>query len=95
MTGSLKQRSKGSWTIVLFLGRDPVTGKKRQKWHTINGNKKQAQAELNRFLHEVQTGSYTEPANLTVKELPWEMACRLREGERRRKDLRALFGNRP
>jgi integrase len=68
MTGSLKQRSKGSWTIVLFLGRDPVTGKKRQKWHTINGNKKQAQAELNRFLHELQTGSYTEPANLTVKE---------------------------
>jgi hypothetical protein len=79
MKGSLKQRSEGSWTIILPLGRDPVTGKKRQKWHTVNGNKKQAQAELNRLLHELQTGS---------------VACRLRESERWRQDLRALFRHR-
>ena len=77
MKGSLKQRSEGSWTIILPLGRDPVTGKKRQKWHTVNGNKKQAQTELNRLLHELQTGSYTEPAKLTVKDFlgKWLADC--------------------
>jgi hypothetical protein len=83
MKGFLKQRSEGSWTIVLYLGRDPVTGKTRQKRHTVNGNKKQAQAELNRFLHEIQTGSYTEPAKLTVKEYRKRLRI-TRTSERRR-----------
>jgi integrase len=68
VTGSLKKRSEGSWSIVLYLGRDPVTGKKRQKWHTFVGNKKQADAELARLLHELNTGAYVEPTKLTVKD---------------------------
>jgi integrase len=66
MTGSLKKRSEGSWSIVLYLGRDLVTGKKRQKWQTYRGNKKGAQAELARLLHELNTGAYIEPVKLTV-----------------------------
>jgi len=68
MTGKLIQRSVGSWSIVLYLGRDPVTRKKRQKWHTFRGNKKAAQKELTRLVHEVNTGAYIEPAKLTVGE---------------------------
>src|SRR5581483_5419497 len=68
MTGSLKQRAEGSWSIVLYLGKDPVTGKKRQKWHTFRGNKKAAQAELNRLVNELNTGMYIEPGKLTVKD---------------------------
>ena len=49
MKGYLKKRSEGSWTIVLYLGHDAATGKTRQKWRTVNGNKKQAQAELESF----------------------------------------------
>ncbi len=66
MTGKLLQRAPGSWSIILYLGRDPITGKKRQKWHTFRGNKKAAQAELTRLVHEVNTGAYIEPSNLTV-----------------------------
>jgi integrase len=68
MTGSLKQRSPGSWSVVIYLGKDPVTAKKRYKWHTVEGNKKKAQAELTRLLRELQTGTYVEPAKLTVGE---------------------------
>ena len=35
MTGHLKKRSKGSWSIKLDIGNDPVTGKRRQKWITV------------------------------------------------------------
>lgn len=66
MTGCLKKRSESSWSIVLYLGRDPVTGKKRQKWQTFHGNKKQAQAEMTRLLHELNTGAYVEPVKLTL-----------------------------
>ncbi|MEZ5351413.1 MAG: site-specific integrase [Bryobacteraceae bacterium] len=68
MTGSLIKRSEHSYSIVLYLGRDPVTGKKRQKWHTFNGNKKGAEKEMTRLLHELQTGTYIEPNKLTVKD---------------------------
>src|SRR2546423_472529 len=68
MTGSLKKRSEHSWSLVIYLGRDPVTGKARQKWHTVNGNKKQAQAELTRLLNDLNTGAYMEPSRLTVSE---------------------------
>ena len=66
MTGSLKKRSEHSWTIVLYLGKDPITGKKKQSWRTVNGTKKEAERELNRLLHELNSGAYIEPAKLTV-----------------------------
>lgn len=40
MRGHIKQRSKGSWSIVIDVGKDPETGKRRQHWHTIKGLKK-------------------------------------------------------
>ncbi len=58
--------SDRSWSIVLYLGRDAITGKKRQKWHTFYGNKKGAQAEMNRLIYELNTGTYIEPGKLTV-----------------------------
>ena len=66
MTGYLKKRGQRSWSIVLYLGRDPMTGKKRQKWHTVHGTKKDAERELNRLLRDLNTGTYIEPTKLTV-----------------------------
>ena len=66
MTGSLKKRTDHSWSIILYLGRDPVTGRKRQRWHTVTGTKKDAERELNRLLHELDNGTYIEPCKLTL-----------------------------
>lgn len=68
MKGHLTQRSPGSWSLVIDLGRDPTTGKRRQKWQTVKGTKKDAQRELIRTLHEMDTGAFVEPSKLTVAE---------------------------
>ncbi len=37
MKGHIRQRSKGSWTIWVGLGRDPETGKRNQQPLTVHG----------------------------------------------------------
>ena len=68
MKGYLKKRSEGSWSVVIYLGHDPVTGKERHKWHTVHGNRKAAERELTRLLREFDTGAYVDAVKLTVKE---------------------------
>lgn len=84
MRGHIKQRSKGTWTLVVFLGRDPVSGKKRYKWRTVKGTKKQAESELNKLLREIETGTDLEPGRLTTAEFleRWLDASRSRVGPR-------------
>ena len=48
MRGHIKQRSKGSWSIVLDLGRDPSTGKRKQQWVTVRCTKKEAESSSGR-----------------------------------------------
>ena len=70
MRGSLKQRSKGSWSIILDLGRetDPVTGgsKHKQKWITFRGTKAQAEAQLTAVLSAADGGTFVEPSKVTL-----------------------------
>jgi integrase len=67
MKGHLKQRSPGSWTIWIDMGTDPVTKKRKQKTLTVKTNsKREAQKEMNRVLHELQTGMFVEASKLTV-----------------------------
>jgi len=66
MRGHLTQRSNGSYSIVLDLGKDTVTGKRKQKWITIRGSKKEAEKELAKHINDFNTGSFVEPTKLTV-----------------------------
>jgi integrase len=65
MKGHIRARGD-SWSIVLDLGRDPATGRRRQKWYTVAGTKKDAQRELTRLLREIDTGSFVEPSKTTL-----------------------------
>src|SRR5271156_1477963 len=65
--GSIVERSRGRWAIILE-GRDPATGKRKQKWHSFKGTKKEAQTELVRLLHETSKGTYIEPSKMTVSQ---------------------------
>jgi len=64
--GTLKQRAKGSWSIILDIGKDPETGKRRQQWVTVKGTKKEAEKKLNEMLHQIDTGSFVKPAKMTL-----------------------------
>ncbi len=57
-----------NYTIVLELDPDPVTGKRKQQWVTVKGNKKVADAKLAELLNQVNTGAYVKPGKLTVAE---------------------------
>jgi integrase len=70
MRGSLKQRYKGTWSIILDLGyqTDPTTGKskRRQKWITVKGTKRDAEARLNTLLHDIHKQQFVEPSKRSV-----------------------------
>mgnify|MGYP000382577321 CR=1 FL=1 len=66
MRGHIKKRSKNSWTIVLSLGHDPQTGKKKYLWHSVKGTKRDAEKVLAELLHQVDTGGFVKPGRLTV-----------------------------
>jgi integrase len=65
MRGHIRERSPGHWAIVIEM-RDPATGKRRRKWHSFAGNKRQAQIECSRLISEMTRGLYIEPARITV-----------------------------
>ncbi len=68
MKGHIRPRGEGSWALILDVGRDPATGRRQQKWHTVRGTKRDAQREMARLLTELASGSYIEPAKLLVRD---------------------------
>lgn len=70
MRGHLVKRYKGSWSIVLDLGRrrDPETGllKRVQKWFSCIGTKKAAEKRLSELLHRYHQGSVIEPSKMLL-----------------------------
>jgi integrase len=66
MRGTIKQRAKGSWTIILDIGRDPATGKRKQKWETVRGTKREAERRLAELQHQLNTGEHVQSAKGTL-----------------------------
>src|SRR4051812_49637130 len=65
MKGHIRERSPGHWAIVLEQ-RDPATGKRKRKWHSFKGTKREAQIECSRLVTTLSGGSYIEASKLTV-----------------------------
>jgi integrase len=65
MKGHIRERSPGHWAIIIDIP-DPLTGKRRRKWHSFKGTKRQAQIESARLISAVQGGSYLEPTKTTL-----------------------------
>ncbi|BAV45293.1 integrase family protein [Mesorhizobium loti] len=65
MKGHLKERSPGHWAIVIDVP-DPATGKRRRKWHSFTGGKREAQVECARLISEIKGGVYLEPHKTTL-----------------------------
>ncbi len=68
MRGHIVKRGKDSYTIVLELGQDPVTGKRRQQWISIKGSKKEADAKLAETIDSINKGTYVRPTKTTLAE---------------------------
>lgn len=68
MPGSITKRTKNSWSVVLDLGRDPLTGRRRQLRRAIKGTKRDAEALLVQLLHQRDLGIDQPPGKLSVGE---------------------------
>src|SRR5215813_8785114 len=63
MKGHIRERSPGHWAIVIDV---PQDGKRKQRWHSFKGTKRQAQIECARLIAELQKGTAIEPSRMTV-----------------------------
>lgn len=65
MSGTIKQRSEGSYSLIIDQPRERGE-KRKQKWITFRGSKRAAQKELARLITEMELGEYVEPTKLTL-----------------------------
>lgn len=72
MQGHIYKRND-TWTYVIYLGRDPVTGKKKYKSKDGYRLKKEAQVKLTEALESINSGIFVDTKNITVKDylLKW------------------------
>lgn len=68
MRGHIVKRGKDSYSLVLNLGRDPATGKRKQQWVSVKGTKKEAEKRLADLLHQLDTGTFMKPGKTTLAE---------------------------
>lgn len=68
MKGSVRKRGS-SWYYVVDVGRDPITGKRKQKMKGGFKTKKAAETALAELLADVNRGQYVEDAKMTLNEL--------------------------
>jgi integrase len=71
MRGSVVKRGDG-YSVVVDLDRDPVTGKRRQKWHSGFRTKRDAERALSEIVASVHAGHYLEPTKQTLTEFVTE-----------------------
>jgi integrase len=65
--GHIRERSPGHWAIVLEM-RDPEGGKRKRKWQSFTGTKREAQIECARLISDLSGGAYIEPTRTSVRE---------------------------
>ena len=63
-TGHIRQRSPGSFELRYV---DPATGRRKTVTMTVRGSRKDAERELRRLLHAVDTGQHVDPSRMTVR----------------------------
>jgi integrase len=67
--GSIRQRSKDSWTLTLYLGRDAETGKDLRRYRTVAGTRDDAERAMAEMILQATPGRAPAPETMTVAEL--------------------------
>lgn len=68
MRGHIVRRAKNSYSIKIYLGKDPATGKYKQQWFTVHGSKKDAEKKRSEILYHLDNGSLMRPGKTTVSD---------------------------
>ena len=68
MSGTIRRRGKRSWQLQIELGTDPVTGRRRRKFKSVKGTRKDAERALTEAMHQRDSGTDLQPTKVTVAE---------------------------
>jgi integrase len=68
MTGHVRRRGKYSWELKFDTGTDPLTGRRRVRYVSYKGSKRDAEIELSRLVSENAAGNGVDPTKITVSE---------------------------
>jgi integrase len=68
MNGHIEKRYKSSWTVVIRLDPDPLTGERKRLSRSVKGKRADAERVMAEMLHQLQTGTFVENDSLTVGE---------------------------
>jgi integrase len=66
MKGHIRRRGERSWELKFDLGRDSASGKRKTRYASFRGTKREAQIRLAELIASAEQGSYVEPSKLTV-----------------------------
>ena len=66
MTGHIRRRGERSWELKFDIGTDPTTGKRRIRYASFKGTRRDAGTKLAELIAAVGKGEYVEPNKLTV-----------------------------
>jgi len=69
MSGYIRKRSDGSWTIEASAGFDPVSGRRQRTYRTIRGTKKEATRALAALVAQIDNGTDLEPGRVKYAQL--------------------------
>jgi len=64
--GSIRQRKDGTWEARFSIGKD-ADGKQKQK-SVYGKTRKEVSEKLSKYLNEINSGTFIEPTNLTLKD---------------------------
>jgi integrase len=65
MRGHIRERSPGHWAIVIDV-RDPQTGKRKRRWHSFTGTKREAQVKKAELIAALSQGTQVDSTRMTV-----------------------------
>jgi integrase len=66
MRGHIQRRGRNSWRLKFDIGTDPLTGKRKTRFVTVRGTKKDAERELRAVLYRQDKGVAVDPSKITV-----------------------------
>jgi hypothetical protein len=66
MTGHIRQRGEGTWELKFDVEADPLTGRRRIRYASFKGSKREAKIELARLITENENGTGINPTRATV-----------------------------
>lgn len=68
MKGYRRQRTPGSWEIIIDYARPPATGKRRQHSETIRGSAADADRRIRTLIDQVERNSFVSPKRITFSD---------------------------